>query len=181
MRIFPSSRIAFGTFLFLLAAGLGAQNLHWKLYNNPNEGFSASFPSLPDVQKKSFETAGGTFELRTYSASAGDSTMMVGVCDYGPIVAQKRAQEVLLGAKNSALANLSSRLASERHISLGKNEGIEFEAVSDSTRYSARMYLVETTLYELLVASPLGHPSDQTKRFLDSFQLVNRTKDNSGE
>ena len=153
-----------------------AQILHWKLYDYSDEGFTASFPSLPDVQKKSVDAPGGPFELRTYSAGAGDSTLMVGICDYGPVISNKNSDEVLLGAKNSMLANSSSRLVNEKSIALDGNHGIEFDARSESTHFSVRLYLVETTLYQVLVASPTSKPFDQSRRFLDSFELVKRTK-----
>jgi hypothetical protein len=38
------------------------------------------------------------------------------------------------------------------------------------------MFMVATTLYEVLVISPLNKLFDQSGRFFDSFQLVTRTK-----
>jgi hypothetical protein len=64
----------------------------------------------------------------------------------------------------------------ETKITLGANPGLQFEAENSSTHFTARMYMVGATLYETLVVSPLNKPFDQTGRFLDSFQLVTRTK-----
>ncbi len=44
--------------------------------------------------------------------------------------------------------------------------------------FYARIYLVGTTLYQTLIASPLGGPYAGTTTFLDSFQLIPRV---SGE
>lgn len=170
------SRLKVGGFFLVLAALAAAQTLHWKLYDYSDEGFTALYPSLPDVQKKSVNTPDGTFELRTYSAGAVDSTLMVGICDYGPVVANRKPDEMLQGAKNSMVVNSSAHLISEKKTVLDKNQGIEFEAENGSTHFSVRMYMVQTTMYEALVASPLSKPFDQSRRFLDSFHLVARTK-----
>jgi hypothetical protein len=176
MRISSLSRPVIPAFVFVFAMLAAAQTLHWKIHDYSDEGFTALYPSLPDVQKKSIDTPEGTFELRTYSAGAGDSTLMVGICDYGPVVASKNPDQMLVGAKNSMVANSSARVISEKKIVLDKNPGIEFEAENGSTHFSVRMYIVQTTMYQTLVASPLSKPFNQTKRFLDSFQLVARTK-----
>jgi hypothetical protein len=42
--------------------------------------------------------------------------------------------------------------------------------------FSARIYLVGTTLYQTLTAAPLGKPFASATRFLDSFQLIARVK-----
>lgn len=176
MRLSPLTRNTVAVVLLAFSAIAVAQIIHWKLYDYTDEGFIASFPSLPDVQKKSVDAPGGPFELRTYSAGAGDSTVMVGICDYGPVISNKSPDQVLLGAKNSMLANSSSHLVNEKNIALDKHPGIEFEARSESTLFRIRLYLVETTLYQVLVASPVNKPFGESTRFLDSFELVKRTK-----
>lgn len=169
-------RFIVATLLIAASVLAPAQTAPWKVYDYSDEGFTASYPSLPDLQRKSVDTPSGTFELRSYVAGAGDSTLIVGVCDYGTISAGKDAARMLEGAKNSTLLNSVSHLVSEKAISLGANQGIEFVAENDSTHFVMRMYMVETTLYETLVASPLNKPYDETAKFLDSFQLVTRTK-----
>jgi hypothetical protein len=42
--------------------------------------------------------------------------------------------------------------------------------------FSARIYLVGTTLYQALTAAPLGKPYAGVPRFLDSFQLIARVQ-----
>jgi hypothetical protein len=82
---------------------------------------------------------------------------------------------VLQGAKSGALENTNAHLLSEKAITLGIYPGVEFEAENDTMHFSARIYLVGTTLYQTLIASPLGKPYAGTTRFLDSFQLIART------
>lgn len=147
----------------------------WKSYSYPVDGFTASYPSEPDLQKKDVPTDAGTFELRSYIGTDGDVAMFVGICDYGSKTEGKDPDDLLQGAKNGALQNSNSHLLSESKITLGIYHGLTFEAESDQAHFSARIYMVGSTLYQTLVVSPLGKPYANTTRFLDSFQLIPRT------
>ena len=166
----------------IFAAVLGAQTKtapsapapEWKTASYAADGFSASFPSVPDMQKKMVPTDAGSFELRAYIAQDGLAAVFVGVCDYGSAVANRSSDLVLDGAQEGAISNVSGHLVSGRKITLGTYPGREFEAENDSMHFSARVYLVGTTLYQTLTAAPLGSPYAGTTRFLDSFQLIAR-------
>ena len=147
----------------------------WKTYSYPADGFSASYPSVPDLQKKEVPTDAGTFELRSYIGTDGEVAMFVGICDYGSKTNGQDPDALLQGAKNGALQNSSSHLLSETKITLGIYHGLTFEAESDQAHFSARIYMVGSTLYQTLVVSPLGKPYADSARFLDSFQLIPRT------
>lgn len=161
--------------LLSLAAALSAQTTAWKTYSYPADGFSASYPSVPDVQKKDVPTDAGSFELRSYIGTDGDVAMFVGICDYGSKTAGKDPDELLQGAKNGALENSKSHLLSETKTTFGIYHGLTFEAESDQAHFSARIYMVGSTLYQTLVVAPLGKPYADTARFLDSFLLIPRT------
>jgi hypothetical protein len=148
----------------------------WKTYSYPADGFIAVFPFEPSMQKKNVPTDKGTFELRAYLAEDSSSALFVGVCDYGSAVADKTTDQVLNGAQQGAIENVSAHLVSGRKITLGTYPGVGFEAENDTMHFSARIYLVGTTLYQTLVAWPLGQPYTGTTRFLDSFQLIARTQ-----
>ena len=66
-----------------------AQTPNWQTYSYPADGFSASFPAQPELQKKSVNTAAGPFELRAYIGTDGQVAMFIGVCDYGSTAAGK--------------------------------------------------------------------------------------------
>jgi len=146
----------------------------WKTYSYAPDGFSASFPFAPEVQKRNIPTDAGSFELRSYIGTDGDVAMFVGVCDYGSQTAGKDPNLLLQGAKDGALENSKSHLVSEKSITLGIYPGLTFEAESDSAHFSARIYIVGSTLYQTLVVYPLGKPYADATRFLDSFQLIAR-------
>lgn len=165
--------------LLAQAVNMTAQTAAWKQYVYSDDGFQASYPSPPDLQKKSVQTSAGEFELRSYAAAAGDTVLIVGVCDYGSAVEGRSSAQMLLGAKNSTLSNSASHLVSEKKITLGANPGLQFESENSATHFLVRMFMVGTTLFEALVISPLNKPFDQSDQFLDSFQLVTRTKTES--
>ena len=162
--------------LLSITAALGAQAQTWKTYSYPADGFSASYPSEPTLQKKDVSTVKGSFELRAYLSQEGDAAVFVGVCDYGSAIADRTPDQVLDSAQQGAIDNVRAHLLSGKKITYGGiYPGREFEADNDSMHFSARVYLVGTTLYQTLIASPLGQPYPDTARFLDSFQLIPRT------
>jgi hypothetical protein len=169
-------RIAVCAALLSLAAVLGAQTPDWKTYTYSSDGFSASYPSQPEMQKRDFPTDAGSYELRSYIAQDSLVALFVGVCDYGSQASGKDPDTLLQGAKNGALSNSSSHLLREKKITLGVYHGVEFEAESDVAHFFARIYMVNTTLYQTLVVSPLGKSYADTARFIDSFQLIPRAQ-----
>lgn len=146
----------------------------WKPYTYPSDGFSASFPSAPTMQKQNVTTDAGTFELRTYVAEDSSAAFIGAVCDYGATAAGKDPDALLDDAQKGAIDNLKAHLLSQKKIALGANHGVEFEADSDTAHISARIYLAGTTLYQVIVAGPLKARAAYTARFLDSFQLIDR-------
>jgi hypothetical protein len=144
----------------------------WKPYPYPADGFSASFPSAPVAGKQSISTGAGTFELRTYTAEDSSTELIAAVCDYGAVAQGKDPNTILEGAEKGAVDKSKSHLVSGSKITLGSNQGVAFEAENDSAHLSARIYLSGTTLYQLVIASPLNVPYAGTTKFLDSFQLL---------
>jgi hypothetical protein len=184
LRTTFACRMAVSMAVLSFAAALGAQTAaapsapvpEWKSYSYPADGFNASFPFEPQMSKRDVPTDKGSFELRAYLAQDGEAAMFVGICDYGSAVADRTADQVLDGAQQGAIDNVSAHLVRGRKITLGTYPGREFEAENDTMHFSARIYLVGSTLYQTLTASPLGKPYANTTRFLDSFQLIARVK-----
>jgi hypothetical protein len=170
-------RIGVCAAVLVFAAALGAGAQQWKAYRYPSDGFSASFPADPEVQKKNVDTKSGAVEMRSYMTQSGAAALLVGVCDYGTRIAGTEPKSLLQGAKAGALANSKTHLISEKKIMFGIFEGIEFEAESDAAHISARIYLVGHALYQTVVAVPRGNNYPDTVRFLDSFQLIARVGD----
>jgi hypothetical protein len=147
----------------------------WKPYPYPADGFSASFPSVPSLEKQNIPTAAGTAEYHSYTVDDPSATLIAGVTEFGPALAGKDPDTILQGSKNGAVTNSKGRLISEKPITLGANHGIAFELENDSAHVTVRLYLVGTSMYEMIVASPLKSNYADTTRFLDSLQLIDRS------
>jgi hypothetical protein len=177
-------RMTVAVMAFSFAAALAAQTTpttqppptqNWKTYSYSSNGFSASFPYEPKFSKQNVPTDKGNFELRAYLVEDGQAALYVGVCDYGSAISDRTSDQVLDGAQQGAIDNVKAHLISGKKITLGVYPGREFESENDTLHFTARIYLVGTTLYQTLTAAPLGKPYDGVQRFLDSFQLIPRT------
>ena len=168
------TKFALAFFVVLAAAVASAQTL--TRYEYPSEGFRASFPSKPELQKQNVPTDAGTFELRAYLVESGESAIFVGICDYGAATSGRDAATILDGAYKGAISNVHAHLVGElRWITLQGNRGVAFEAENDTMHFSARIYYVGTSLYQTLTAAPLKTPYAKNAEFLDSFELIKRT------
>jgi hypothetical protein len=169
-----AKRISLAVVLLTFTATLGAQAQQWKSYSYPPDGFSAAFLSEPQFSKQNIPTDKGSFELRAYLAQDGQAALYVGVCDYGSAISDRTPDQVLDGAQQGAIDNVKAHLLSGKKIMLGAYPGRDFEAENDTLHFYARIYLVGTTLYQTLVAAPLGTPYASSTTFLNSFQLIPR-------
>jgi hypothetical protein len=166
----PCARIAICTALLCLP--VAAQSPQLKEYSYPADGFAVSFPSMPLVQTKTVPAETGSIELHEYSEQIDGASLLVTVSNYGASMGGKDVDTQLKGAKNGALKNADARLKSEKPLTLDGNHGLEFEADGNATHFTVRMYMVGTSLYQLLVAAPVEKPYEATSGFLDSFKLI---------
>jgi hypothetical protein len=167
-------RTTLAVVLLAFAAALGVQAQQWQTYSYPADGFRAAFPSEPQFSKRDVPTDKGSFELRAYLAEDGQAALFVGVCDYGSAISDRTPDQVLDGAQQGAIDNVKAHLVSGKKITFGVYPGREFEADNDTMHFYARIYLVGSTLYQTLIASPLGTPYPSATTFLNSFQLIPR-------
>jgi hypothetical protein len=154
------------------APAAGTPAPEWKQYPYPTDGFAASFPSQPKMEKQNVATAAGSLDFHTYTSEDNTAALIAAVCNYGENAAGKDPDVILDGAKNGAVQNIKGRLVSEKKIMMGEHHGIAFEGQNESAHISARIYMVGTTLYQMIVALPLKADYADIGRFLDSFQLL---------
>jgi hypothetical protein len=168
-------RCALPIVVLCLAVAIGAQAQEWKPYSYPSDGFRASFPSQPQQSKQNVDTKAGTFEMRMYIVETSVVALLAGVCDYGQKAEGSDPDVVLEGAKQGALSNTNSHLLREKKITLAGYHGLEFESENDTTHFTARIFMVRTTLYQIVVVYSIKNTYTDTARFLDSFALIART------
>jgi hypothetical protein len=143
-------------------------------YKSPFDGFSIFFPTEPRLTKNASVTETGSIEIHSYYAQDAQAWLYVTANDYHSAASDWDQDTVLQRAKSEYLAS-RGRLLRERKISLGIYRGLEFESENDmGQRFSVRIYLVGTTLYQTWVTAPARLPYEGTVRFLDSFQLIPR-------
>lgn len=159
----------------VLAASAAAQTTGWKTYTYADDGFSVSFPSDPQVSSQDVPVATTSYKLKTYLVDVGQSGMMIGICQFGSLVAGKNPDDLLQGGKNGALQETKTHLVSEKKITLGSAPGLEFDAENESLHAKVRIYLAGTTLYEVIEAYPLGAPFEHASDFLESFRILPAT------
>jgi hypothetical protein len=146
----------------------------WQTYSYPADGFRAAFPSEPKLSTQNVDTQAGTFALRDYLVDMGSTALYIGVCDYGSGMSGRDPKTVLDGAQSGAIENVKGHLLSSKVINYGSYQGREFEAENDQLHFTARIYLVDTVLYQNLVAFPLNTHYANAYRFLNSFELIPR-------
>jgi len=151
-----------------------AQAAAWKAYTYPAEGFRVDCPADPNLNKQRLPTPIGDFELRNYVSSFASRAYVVGVCDYGKKMAGTDPDAVLQAAKRGSLPSTQSHLLNEHKIKLNVSPGLEYESESDTLHYRWRLFYVGTTLYTVVLISPIGDPDNDPARFLDSFGLIAR-------
>jgi hypothetical protein len=180
-----AAKVIFFCLLFVLCFVLCAHAQEWKTYSYASEGFSVSMPSEPQFSQRDVPSEKGSFQLRSYIVSSGQMALYVGVCDYGSAAAGADPQQQLQGAKEGALQNSNSHLLREKKIALGIYPGVEIESETNvdpskapgqqmQGHYYARIYIVGTTIYQMIVVTAIGTPYPDTQRFLNSFQLIPR-------
>jgi hypothetical protein len=144
-------------------------NVELKTYSFPTDGFSISFPAEPQI-----DPSAKRFRLRSYIAPDFSVGLYAGISLPGAIAQVSPSEAMLQEAKNASLAGAKFHLLSEQEITLGIYPGIEYESESDTMHSTVRIYLVGATVYQISASMPIGKPYAESRRFLDSFQLIPR-------
>jgi hypothetical protein len=155
-----------------------AAGLKWQEFASRTGGFYIVMPGSPDSEVHDVFTAVGVLELHTFFVQVRDSAYMVGYSDYPKFLVDSAVvDEMLDGARDGAVANVDGRLVWERRIRLqgypGRELWIEADVDGESGLAHARLYLVGTRLYQILVAGPTHEYSQSNaEKFLNSFLVV---------
>jgi len=163
--------------LLCFGAALGAQAQELRPYNFSSAGFRVSFPAPPKSSTKGVDTEAGKVEMHLYSVDLSNTSLFVATSDFGISVAGKDPNVILDGARQGALSNTGCHQISSKTISLDGYRGVEFEGENQTAHLTARIYMVDSVLYQVMVATPLGKPYPYTTRFLNSFKLIPRSHD----
>lgn len=161
------------------SASLAAQAPQWQTYSYPADGFSASFPSAPQLEGKNQPASASSLELHSYCAQLQSAHLCIAVFLHASetfgLEGDALIQRIKMGDVDS-LTGHKTRELSEKPIALGGNKGVALETENDVIHASIRIYQAGDVIYQTIVASPIANRSADSDRFLDSFQLIARTQ-----
>jgi hypothetical protein len=173
----PVSRVVVSSITALsLCLSVAAQAPQWKQFSNETDGFRALFPTTPELTRKSVPIGGDVYELHSYTAQAGSTSLYIGVCDYGAKGVAADPDELLGSAKQGVVDDMKARILREKRITLDAGVGTAFEAESDTTHSSVRMVLSGGALYQIMASTPRSEKFAESERFLDSLELIPPTR-----
>ncbi len=162
--------------LLCLAAALSAQTEKWETYKYPADGFRASFPAEPTLERNRKESKSGAILMDSYCAQVSAASLCVAVIDQGPEATGLTPQALLDRTKVGVLAVPKTRELHEHEIDLDGYKGVEIETENEKAHTLTRIYLVDNTLYQTMAVFPIETPFAGASRFLDSFKLIERVR-----
>lgn len=144
-------------------------------------GFSATFPETLKMDSKVLDSKIGVVNMKLYLAEGDDFMIMVSESKYPDEILKsmtpERAKNMMDGAKNGALNNLSKQMNAEYIEKKGedflfdnKYVGNTFTGSVNDTDILGKTFIKKTQMYQILV---LGNvTSKEALTFLDSFKLI---------
>jgi hypothetical protein len=142
----------------------------WDEYKYRDAGFAISSPKLPVAFPQSQDDNPNT---RAYGIKYDNRSEII--ITMGPLDMYENLpdKEKLQRLKDLTVRGTSSKLISEKEISLDGNPGIEIEIESSSKHLRAREYMVNGKILAIQSSAPVGQPFvADTDRIFDSLQLL---------
>ena len=150
-------------------AACGKKTEGWQEYKYRDDGFAISAPSKPIPAPPSDEYP----DTRSYGLNYGNRTMIVIGAGKFDMFEDLPEKEKLQRLKDLLVRGTSSKLISEKEISLDDNPGIDFEIEAYADHSRSRYYMVKGKFLALQSYAPAGAPfSVDTDRVFDSLRLL---------
>lgn len=167
----------------LLLAGFAGvawgQKPEWKEHSYPDDGFSVTVPSQPEVEKDQVDTEGGKLDLHTYSVGVGSFFwgLAVTVTDLGRFGDQP-PKDILQAGMNGSAAETKGKITAQKEISLHGAPGIEYELSTEKNRSRIRSYYVNGRTITVMSVTALDLPFyADTDRFFSSLRFIPEWKE----
>jgi hypothetical protein len=160
--------------VFLLAL-IGCQQATWEKFSSSEGAFSVLMPGTPTQQVRTAKTSSGSIDAHMFLVEHRDVAYIVAYSDYpNPMIQERTPKLILDGARDGAVANLQGKLVGESIISLDGHQGreLQIESPDGKVTVTARIFLVDRRLYQVMVLTPQGKDSSEdVRKFFDSFRL----------
>lgn len=145
----------------------------WKEYKYPDDGFAISAPSKPVPEPHTEEDPG----YRGYVINYGNHTVVEFFTSPYSMWGYLSPAEKLQRLEESQTNGTTSKLVSEKKISLGGNPGIELEVESTGFHTRSRWYVVNDKILALYSSASSDAPfASDTDRMFDSLRLLDNGK-----
>lgn len=171
------TKLLFFVLAAILATGCGQSN--WKEFNSSEGAFRASMPDVPAKQTQRVNTQAGPMDMHMFIVEQEKAVYLIGYGDYPQVLVHKSGPQALLdGIINDVVASKpGSRLLNKQVTTLDGNPGRDFKIEMAGGEFTmhmrARLFLVDSRVYRLIVITPPeGSSSTDVTKFLDSFELV---------
>ena len=146
----------------------GPAGAEWKRYRYDADRFSVEFPGAPQAKPNDGNT--GT---RYFTSLENDSFAYFVEKAELPADLNKTPEQIFEGYVDGAAKGTNSTIKNQKAISLNGYPGREFVLESDKLTMHFRLYLLNKTLYQILVVANTSMLSRaETDRFLNSFELL---------
>jgi hypothetical protein len=141
-------------------------------------GFRVALPCVPKEAEQPFNTGVGPVALHSFSVDRDGTTYAATYSDYPETFALADPDRVLEGGIDGGVKGIKGKLLLKRNIALGGHPGREFSATTTGPGgapllYRARIYLVGTRLYQVVVCGPEAKVAGEAgDAILRSFALL---------
>lgn len=170
----PRTAIALYASLIIFSSVAVAE--HWAVFRPEGVGYSLEMPGEWNVSERQLPSAVvGTLTAHLASVSVDDHVYMTMYAGYPPGEIEKRPVTVLLdAARDGAVKKLNgSRLRSEQNLRINNLPARTIIIDAEGTVTILRFFILKNTFIQALVIGPPGVETEaDTKRFLDSLQVV---------
>lgn len=141
----------------------------WDEYKYRDAGFAISAPSLP-IPRPTSPDEPNTKAYGLKYDNRSEILITAGPLDMFEDLPDK---EKLQRLKDLTVQGTSSKLISEKELSLDGNPGMELEVESHGHHMRERYYIVKGRIFGLLSSAPTGQPFvADTDRIFESFRLL---------
>jgi hypothetical protein len=166
------------TFDFGLAHGadMGAQPVNWVKVTSPEEGFSASFPAQPQVERSNHTQAGEGYKSIRHTAVAGDMAMAVDYSIYNDPATRIDLEKVMTGFAGAMNGKVTARWERSYQRSFGGAlPMLEYTVQNGDTICRAGAIADGPAVYQVIGCAnkAAAMPAD-IERMLSSFTLTPR-------
>lgn len=143
----------------------------WTTFTDPGGRFTVSMPKEPERTTQQVSEGDLTLDVTAFTASYGDSAVIVGYTDYPEDLELGAPEDVLEGAVQGSAEATEGTVISSTPTTVAGLPAIDSETQVEKGRVLSRFLLDGRRLYVLSTASGQSR-SDVQRHFTDSFVLT---------